>query len=328
MPFLSRSQRRKFYALKNDGKMDQKTIDEWEENTTKNIPERLHKKAGAHMIDTNFWAGFNKKAVETFVSAEQPMQTAGSPEKMLKWNDHGGVDPRTPEDLQSALAAGLVTLSPEVPGASCGTCMHFRLITEKLAHGFCTHPNIKMDVTDHMHCAHWENPESHNPAEAAEQEAQQQQAEDEMAAQQQAAQPQAGQPQAGQQPSFGGGAVLSPKQPQQSEQAPQQPSPEEPQGIEGPSAKGSDPSAIGRQSGFPAGSQTSANPLVSQAVDDFQGQGSSAAATDQGGAGPSTTPKKKPTDKQSKGHTININVDKSEEKKASINYWGGVVPGY
>ena len=40
MPFQSKAQRRKFYALKARGEMDQKTIDEWEEETPDNIPER------------------------------------------------------------------------------------------------------------------------------------------------------------------------------------------------------------------------------------------------------------------------------------------------
>ena len=40
-PFKSKAQRRKFYAMKAEGKMDQKTIDEWEEETPKDIPEKL-----------------------------------------------------------------------------------------------------------------------------------------------------------------------------------------------------------------------------------------------------------------------------------------------
>ena len=57
MPFQSKAQRRKFYALKREGKMDQKTIDEWQSETPKNIPERLEKKA--------FWDGFYKRADAT-----------------------------------------------------------------------------------------------------------------------------------------------------------------------------------------------------------------------------------------------------------------------
>ena len=42
-PFKSKAQRRKFYAMKAEGKMEQKTIDEWEEETPENIPEKVAK---------------------------------------------------------------------------------------------------------------------------------------------------------------------------------------------------------------------------------------------------------------------------------------------
>lgn len=57
MPFKSQAQRRKFYHLKSIGKMNQKTIDEWEKDTPSKLPERLTKKA--------FWAGFIKAADES-----------------------------------------------------------------------------------------------------------------------------------------------------------------------------------------------------------------------------------------------------------------------
>jgi len=44
-PFKSEAQRRKFQALKKKGKVSQKTIDEWESKTPKNIPERVKKKS-------------------------------------------------------------------------------------------------------------------------------------------------------------------------------------------------------------------------------------------------------------------------------------------
>lgn len=50
MPFRSHSQRKKFYALKAEGKMSQKTIDEWQKDTPKNIPERLSKKAALEKL--------------------------------------------------------------------------------------------------------------------------------------------------------------------------------------------------------------------------------------------------------------------------------------
>lgn len=56
MPFQSESQRRKFYHLKSIGKMDQKTIGEWEKETPKNLPE---KKADiVKYTKTAFWKGF------------------------------------------------------------------------------------------------------------------------------------------------------------------------------------------------------------------------------------------------------------------------------
>lgn len=50
MPFKSEAQRRKFYALKAQGKMDQKTIDEWNKDTPKNLPQKLHKQASDDII--------------------------------------------------------------------------------------------------------------------------------------------------------------------------------------------------------------------------------------------------------------------------------------
>ena len=41
MPFKSQAQRSKFYELKDQGKMSQQTIDEFEKNTPKNLPERI-----------------------------------------------------------------------------------------------------------------------------------------------------------------------------------------------------------------------------------------------------------------------------------------------
>lgn len=53
MPFKSEAQRAKFYVLKSQGKMDQKTIDEWESHTPKEIPKKKKK---------HFWGGFHKRA--------------------------------------------------------------------------------------------------------------------------------------------------------------------------------------------------------------------------------------------------------------------------
>jgi hypothetical protein len=44
MPFKSEAQRRKFYALKAEGKMSQREIDKWEKETPDNLPERVKAK--------------------------------------------------------------------------------------------------------------------------------------------------------------------------------------------------------------------------------------------------------------------------------------------
>lgn len=188
MPFKSEAQRRKFYALKAEGRMDQKTIDEWEADTPKKLPERLLTKTGATAM--NFWLGFDKRAAETYVQATQPEpelegQNLGvvPPEKMLKWNEQGGVDPRTPEDMAAAEGAGLKTLPTEVEGASCGTCVHFRALNPELGSGFCTNPGVKQDVTNRMFCSLWEHPGTYSAAEAmAEEAALEQQANEQAAA--------------------------------------------------------------------------------------------------------------------------------------------------
>lgn len=47
MPFKSEAQRRKFYALKEEGKMSQREINKWEKETPKDIPERVKAKKKA-----------------------------------------------------------------------------------------------------------------------------------------------------------------------------------------------------------------------------------------------------------------------------------------
>jgi len=45
MPFKSKSQRRKFYAMMNKGEISKKTVDEWETATKgKKLPEKVKKK--------------------------------------------------------------------------------------------------------------------------------------------------------------------------------------------------------------------------------------------------------------------------------------------
>lgn len=44
MPFKSNAQRRKFGELVKQGKMSQKTFDEWNSDTPKELPDRIHPK--------------------------------------------------------------------------------------------------------------------------------------------------------------------------------------------------------------------------------------------------------------------------------------------
>lgn len=346
MPWRSKSQVRLFYAKKNRGEFSPEMVEKWKEHTPdiKNLPERVEKKAMAN----NFWSGFTKRAAENFVSANNTANHPGAPEKLLKWNDNGGVDPREPEEMQAAQAAQLVTLPPDVEGAKCGTCIHFRPITQEMGHGFCTNPMIKMDVTDHMHCINWSHPGVHDPAAAAEQEAQDQQFQQAMGAQQGMEQQGMGAPQSMQQgmeqqgmgaedPSMNGQVPTDMGQQQSQPPAGQgmtmqpQTSPEA-QTTDGDNGTQYQPSEIGTQSGFPQGRQTSANPMVEQAVQDFQGSGAVGGGTGLDNEKPRTPESKKKKSKTSggKGHTININVsgEKGEEKTASVNFWKGIVDGY
>lgn len=337
MPWKSKRQMRYFYAMKNKGEFSPEMVNKWKEHTPniKDLPETAEKKAMAGY----FWDGFNKRAAESFVSANNAMEHPGAPEKLLKWNEHGGVDPREPEEMQAAQAANLVTLPPSIEGAKCGTCIHFRPITEEFGHGFCTNPAIKMDVTDHMHCVNWTHPGAHNPAEAAAQEAQDAQFQQAMMAQQGGVpagsfgggvppdvmgQTSAPQDYSGQipsdvntQPAAGQGMTL---QPQTSPEA---------QTTDGDTGQEYQPSSIGSRSGFPEGRQTSANPMVEQAVQDFQGSGAVGGGTGVDNEAPPA--KKKPSEKKSggKGHTININVSgEKAEKTAKVNHWAGIVEGW
>jgi len=149
MPFKSKAQRRKFYAMASSGEISPKVVKEWEDATPKNkkLPEKVMKKKA-------FWDGFVKKA-QTYVSA--PNQ-AGMHERSLLWNDLQGVDPRTPEDAQVAQAVDLITLPADVEGASCMNCVNFRMLDPDLGSGFCMSPDIKQDVTVRMHCSQWDNP--------------------------------------------------------------------------------------------------------------------------------------------------------------------------
>jgi hypothetical protein len=96
----------------------------------------------------NFWEAFEKRA-------ESPQMVA-----MRKLNGYGGVAPRTPEDAQIMQAVNLVTLPPDLKdiGAGCFNCVYYRPLDQKTGGGFCINPEINLDVTENMHCAHWDLP--------------------------------------------------------------------------------------------------------------------------------------------------------------------------
>jgi hypothetical protein len=104
---------------------------------------------------------FNKLAAEAGV---QDMQHAPSAldvmqqTKMLKWDHLGGVAPRFPEDMQMAQSVNLLTLPNTVQGASCVNCVHFRALDAGTGAGFCTNPEVKLDVSSRMLCSRWDNP--------------------------------------------------------------------------------------------------------------------------------------------------------------------------
>lgn len=134
--------------------MTQKKIDEWEKATPENIPERV-------MTKKAFLQGFYKRAAETFMAPASP--DTGEHGRALLWNEAGGVDPRTPEDLDVAASVGLMTLPKEETGASCSNCVYFRMLDPALGAGFCTNPQVKQDVTVRMLCSVWENEGAHRP---------------------------------------------------------------------------------------------------------------------------------------------------------------------
>lgn len=83
----------------------------------------------------NFWNGFNKQA-----------------QVMFKRNALGGIEPTDPEELQRAQAVELSTLPRTMQGANCGNCDFFRSHDSA---GFCTNPEIQIDVTERMICVQW-----------------------------------------------------------------------------------------------------------------------------------------------------------------------------
>jgi hypothetical protein len=180
MPFKSQAQRRLFYAKEARGELPKGTAAKWEEHTPKDkkLPEHVKKDKG--MKKSAFFAGFDKRADQVAGAMGEPGQPlpaegaapggAGgpppAPEKLLKWNPQGGVDPRSPEEMAAAQAVDLITLPEEVEGSNCGNCKFFRNLDPGLGSGFCTHPEVKLDVTNRMKCSRWDQLGTYRPWEA------------------------------------------------------------------------------------------------------------------------------------------------------------------
>ena len=157
------------HAAEARGDVPEGTAQRWEDHTPqgKKLPEKVKMRKQA------FWAGFEKAAKESAeaLAGDEVADMAegeldSSNEKKLKWNPEGGVDPRSPEAMQIHESVNMVTLPEAVEGASCGTCEHMRILDPVTGAGFCTNPEIKLDVTRRMLCGQWSAPGVYRASEA------------------------------------------------------------------------------------------------------------------------------------------------------------------
>ncbi len=132
-------------------------------------PELLHKKAAAE----SFWDYAFKQAAEAAAVVpamvepeagaaveEAPVQQSG---RLLKWNALGGVDSRTPEEMQRAQTVDLVTLPQTVEAASCASCEYFNPTANG---GFCSQEAVMQGVSERMVCSLWDAPGTYRAWEA------------------------------------------------------------------------------------------------------------------------------------------------------------------
>jgi hypothetical protein len=171
MPFKSKAQRRLFYLKERRGELPEGTTARWEKETSdKKLPEKMNKKAGI------FWEAFFKKAAEEVVVVppehEAELEAPASlpqPQRLMKWNALGGVDSRTPEEMQRAQSADLVTLPKTVEAANCGNCEYFNPVASGPTGegGFCSHEAVMQGVSQRMCCAHWDAPGTYRAWEVA-----------------------------------------------------------------------------------------------------------------------------------------------------------------
>lgn len=74
---------------------------------------------------------------------------------MTKLNRQGGVQTSNIEELRRAKKSDLVTLPKDVEGTNCFNCKYIRDKKGKI--GYCSHPKVAQDVSNHMCCALWDN---------------------------------------------------------------------------------------------------------------------------------------------------------------------------
>jgi hypothetical protein len=101
-----------------------------------------------NLTNSLFWMDFtameNPKIVGT--NCFNCMYVSKSPEPVDQaiLNSQGGLNPQSPEEMQRAQKADLITL----PGGS---------QSEVISKKFCNHPSIQMYVTIRMCCAYWDS---------------------------------------------------------------------------------------------------------------------------------------------------------------------------
>ena len=81
MPFKSEAQRRKFGALVKEGKMSEKTFNEWNSETPKNIPERVKSKVKTLEDLKKIAKEKLKKWEENTIMAKKPAKKKVAPKK-------------------------------------------------------------------------------------------------------------------------------------------------------------------------------------------------------------------------------------------------------
>lgn len=90
--------------------------------------------------------------VETPYDQQSP--TDVGPNETIGYDALGGI---VPINLSAAKRVDLVTLPDDVAGANCGNCKKWIVPWE--VNGFCSHPEVQMEVSRSQCCARWEHPD-------------------------------------------------------------------------------------------------------------------------------------------------------------------------